>query len=101
MVINCASPNRLFCGGGGGGGGPKSAKRRGHVPEMPLLPMAHVEDSSSSRPEHQSLPIAQDVCFFCKMDGKSEQLHEFTTLNADKSIKLMAIEMNDTDLPIK
>ena len=61
---------------------------------------ALVEDSGSSRPKHQSLPIAQDVCLFCKIDGKSEQLHEFTTFNADKS-KLMAIEMNDTDLPIK
>ena len=48
------------------------------------------EDSGSSQPKHQSLPIAQDVCLFCKIDGKSEQLHEFTTFNADKSLKLMA-----------
>ena len=35
------------------------------------------------------------------MDGKSEQLHELTTFNADKSIILMATEMNDSDLPMK
>ena len=57
---------------------------------------ALVEDSGSSQPKHQSLSIAQDECLLCIMDGKSEQLHQFTTFNADKSIKLMAIEINDT-----
>ena len=41
------------------------------------------------------------VCFFCKGDAKAERLHEFTTFNADKSVKVMAAEMNDTDLSVK
>ncbi len=59
------------------------------------------EDSGASRPKCQSLPVAQDICFFCKEDGKSEQLHEFTIFNVNKSVKVMATEMNDTDLLVK
>ena len=56
------------------------------------------EDSCTSRPKRQCLPVAQDICLFCKGDGESERL---TTFNADKSIKVMAIEMNDTNLLAK
>ena len=59
------------------------------------------EDSCTSRLKRQCLPVAQDICLFCKGDGESERLHEFTTFNADKSIKVMAIEMNDTNLLAK
>ena len=43
----------------------------------------------------------ETVCFFCKGDAKAEPLHEFTTFNADKSVKVMATEMNDTDILVK
>jgi len=58
------------------------------------------ESSCSSRPKRQCLPVAKDthVCLFCKCDGKSEQLHEFSTFNADKSVRVMATEMNDTSV---
>ncbi len=58
------------------------------------------EGSCSSRPKRQCLPVAKDthVCLFCKCDGKSEQLHEFSTFNADKSVRVMATEMNDTSV---
>ena len=44
--------------------------------------------------------MQKDICIFCdKMT--SEQLHELTTLNMDKSIKSMATEMSDRELLIK
>ena len=55
----------------------------------------------TSRPKHISLPVHRAVWFFCEGDAKAEPLHEFTTLNVDKSVKVMATEMNDADLLTK
>ena len=55
----------------------------------------------TSRPKLISLPVHRAVCFFCEGDAKAEPLHEFTTLNVDKSVKVMAIKMNDADLLTK
>ena len=50
------------------------------------------------RPKHQS--GMQRVCIFCDKIT-SEQLHEIMTLNVDKSIQSMAIEMSDRELLVK
>ena len=55
----------------------------------------------TSRPKRISLPVHRAVCFFCQGDSKAEPLHEFTTLNGDKSVNVMATEMNDADLLTK
>ena len=47
-------------------------------------------DSGTTPPKRRSLPVAQDICLFCKGNGKPERLHELTTFNADKSVKVMA-----------
>ena len=51
------------------------------------------------RPKRQS-SILRDICIFCDKIT-SEQLHEVTTLNVDKSIKSMATEMSDHELLVK
>ena len=55
----------------------------------------------TSGPKRISLPVHRAVCFFREGDAKAEPLHEFTTLNVDKSMKVMATEMNDADLLTK
>ena len=50
------------------------------------------------RPKRQS--GMQRVCIFCDKIT-SEQLHEIMTLNVDKSIQSMAIEMSDHELLVK
>ena len=55
----------------------------------------------TSRPKRISLSVHRAVCFFCEGDAKTEPLHEFATFNADKSVKTMATEMNDTDVLVK
>ena len=42
----------------------------------------------------------KDLCIFCEM-STSEQIHEFTTINANKSVSQMATEMGDMDLLVK
>ena len=41
------------------------------------------------------------ICFFCEGDAKTESLHEFTTINTDKFVRVIATEMNDVDLLMK
>ncbi len=55
--------------------------------------------SCHSRLKRRCNSVQQNVCLFC--DSSSGNLHEFTTLSADKSIKSMASEMNDTDMLVK
>ncbi len=55
--------------------------------------------SCNSKLKRRCNSVQQNVCLFC--DSSSGNLHEFTTLSADKSIKSMASEMNDTDMLVK
>ena len=38
------------------------------------------------------------VFFFCEGDAKTESLHEFTTSNMDKFVRVVTTEMRDVDL---
>ena len=53
---------------------------------------------SNSRVKRCCNSVQQKACLFC--ESSSGNLHEFITLSAD-TIKLMASEMNDTDMLVK
>ena len=62
-------------------------------------------EANTTHEDHERSPLKRrppqfQLCLFCE-EIKSEKLHEYTTVNADKALRSMATEMLDTEILAK